>query len=76
MVVVCFCMFDDAWGLGWGARRLVAWELESVSCREAVLGGGVCKMDCWFGLEVLRLDCLICDSYFDRHRSVSEDGVG
>ena len=27
MVVVCFCVFDDDWGLGWGAGGLVAGEL-------------------------------------------------
>ena len=28
MVVVCFCVFDDDWGLGWGAGGLVAGELD------------------------------------------------
>ena len=39
------------------------------------MGGGVRRVDCLFGLELLCLDCCMCDLYFDRHRSVSEDGV-
>ena len=54
---------------------MFAVERGCVWCREAVLGGGVREVDCWFGLESLRLDCHTCVLYFDRHRSVSEGGV-
>ena len=56
---------------GW----LVGGEQGCVECREAVWGGGVGRVDCLFGLELLCLDCCMCDLYFDRDRSVSEDGV-
>ena len=74
-VIVCCIVFDNDWGLGWGAGGLFAVERGCVWCREAVLGGGVRGVDCWFGLESLRLDCHMCVLYFDRHRSVSEGGV-
>ena len=30
MVVVCYYVFDDDWGVGWGAGGLVAGELRGV----------------------------------------------
>ena len=53
----------------------MAGELGCVWDSEARLGGGVYGVDWQFGRESLRLDCHMGDLHFDRHRSVSEDGV-